>query len=228
MKFCTKCGGELSESTKFCVSCGTPVAQENNSDNSNTQEANTAASVDKTVSATLSSITQYAQKMPATTKLLCASAGMALIFLYYLINYLGPWSLTFLGFISYLLVPGLFAALIFSKAQGKGESILFIAPFALRGLTSLVNLFRSIAILSLQGWLINLSHIGLAVLFVVTVFSMYNGKRVMQVLSGAAAIVIGIMALGSSILGGLVQFIYFAAVFLLLWELDIVPSKPKI
>jgi hypothetical protein len=205
MAFCQKCGSRLSEGSKFCAGCGAAV---NQADNAAQSASNAAGAVS-------SGITRPAERLSPTPIMLGAGAGFSLIFLYNLINYLGAWSLTFLNFFSALLTPALFALLIFTQAKNSDKHILFIAPFGLRALLSIIFLLRSITSMSLPGLLVNIVHIAIGVLFIMTVFGKLDGKKILPILSGAAAVVLGAVYFRYGFLSGLAQTVYFGSVMLL-------------
>lgn len=215
MAYCQKCGKQLSEGVEFCADCGTPVNQSNEAP----QTVNSAA---ETVTA---GVNQLAEQLSLSPFMLCAGAGMGLLLLYNLVNYLGAWSLTLPTFFSALLTPALFALLIFTQSKNKDRNILFIAPFGLRGLSSVIFLLRSLTTMSLRGWLANLAHIALGALFILTVFGKLDGKRIMPIVSGAAAVVLGIMYFRYGFMSGLMQIIYFGSVLLILLSLDMAGKR---
>lgn len=145
---CSKCGSEVPENTNFCADCGTPVNQTSDFDTqpqNQNQNVSTTADVKVYTKAVVDWVKQLSQKLSISVKLLGVCAGMSLVFLYYLINYFGPWNLTFLSFLSFLLAPGLFVVLIITQAKSTNGNLLLIIPFALRAFTSLINLLTSLS-----------------------------------------------------------------------------------
>jgi hypothetical protein len=170
-------------------------------------------------------VNQIAEQLSLPPMMLCAGAGFGLFLLYHLINYLGAWSLNFLAFFSALLTPALFVILIFTQAKNNDKHILFIAPFGLRGLLSVIFLLRSLTTMSWLGWLANLAHLALGGLFILTVFGRFDGKKLMPILSGAAAVVLGILYFRYGFMSGMAQIVYFGSALLLLLGLGMSENK---
>jgi hypothetical protein len=211
--FCPKCGSQVSENVKFCGKCGAEIVQAADDASPNLSSASVPNAV------------QLTQTLSLSPKLLGAAAGFSLFFLYYLINYLGAWSLTFSGFLTYLAVPVLFVGIILTGSKDSDKYILFAAPFGLRALMSVFFLLRAIFSshhsMSFQGWLTHGVHIALAVLYCLTILGRFSGKKIILILSGTAAVVLGILSFRSGFFSGLTQIVYFASTLVLIMELDI-------
>lgn len=209
MAFCSKCGSKLAEGTKFCSSCGTPVTQSDTGKGTQPDSDQIKAAV-----------TQLADSLSLTPKLLGAAAGFALVFLYYFICYLGAWTLSFWTFLTNLLAPALFAGLILAKFKNNGKLIYFSIPFGLRGLCALIFLLRNLTTMSFQGWAANLAYISLAILFVMTMLGKFNGKKIMLGISAAAGVFLTLLSFRYGFLNGLLPLVYFGSVFALITELN--------
>jgi len=225
--YCSKCGGELPENTKFCAGCGAPAnspaiqtqpQQYNNPPVTETVEYRKAAA---------EGANKLAQRFSISTKLLGVCAGMAFIFVYYLIVILDAWHFSFLNFLGLVVVPGLFVAILITQSRNANRNVMLIVPFALRALTSVIGLLGTLSYISFQGALQHIVHISIAALFVVTVFGIFDGKKIMMIVSGAATILFGVLSFRFSFIAVLVTIIYFASIFVLVTEVNAADSNRK-
>jgi hypothetical protein len=183
--FCAKCGNQLSENEKFCSKCGAAVSG---------TEANIKAA-----------------GWPAPQPMLMwTGVCMGLIAVIYIALLIGPYRATFVGFVTYLLLPAVMCALAFTIC--KNDPTLFIAPLAADALFAAISMLMSIGSLRYGGYVLyvlsDLLHIAVAVVFALTLMKRINAVWVLK-----------LSAIVSMIVAGMIGYIYYGSVGLLelLW-----------
>jgi hypothetical protein len=135
---------------------------------------------------------------------------MGLLAVIYIALLIGPYRATFVGFVTYLLLPAAMCALAFTLC--KDNPTLFIAPIAADALFAAISMLMSIGSLRYGGYVLyvlsDLLHIAVAVVFALTLM-----KRI------KTALALKLSAIVSMIVAGAIGYIYNGSVGLLelLW-----------